>query len=213
MIKYFFSAHKPFLSLLLSLFLISFILISVSHCEIKTPFPFSGVRSHSRLEDIYTFALFFFFKCDHCIISPSRGPGGCVWMQEEAHAPNPFMSEQMCDNNFLKEADRETLGALLIRAASRGSPQPCQLFSDFKAFSLATEHPFPILGERLCWNLSWISDFLLKSLKGAAQGSAFQSCLSSHADPFSSLQIAIGAAASLAQPRTPRCPRDTVISL
>lgn len=25
---------------------------------------------------------------------------------QEAHAPNPFMSEQMCDNNFLKEADR-----------------------------------------------------------------------------------------------------------
>lgn len=79
------------------------------------------------------------------------------------------------------------MGALLIRAASRGSPQPCQLFSDFKAFSLVTDHPFPILGERLCWNLSWISNFLLKSLKGAAQGSAFQSCLSSHADPFSSL--------------------------
>lgn len=24
---------------------------------------------------------------------------------QEAHDPNPFMSEQKCDNNFLKEAD------------------------------------------------------------------------------------------------------------
>lgn len=63
---------------------------------------------------LHIFSNFSKQECDHCIISLSGGPGGnvCVYLRlavntsQEEHAPNPFMSEQMCDNNFLKEADR-----------------------------------------------------------------------------------------------------------
>lgn len=113
MIKFFFQ-HKPFLSLLYSLFLASFIFTYISFVEIKTPFSFSGVHSHPGLDDIYTFAPIFPSRSVITALFPSEEDqeGLCVDLRlvedasQEAHAPNTFMSGQMCDNNFLKEADR-----------------------------------------------------------------------------------------------------------